>query len=735
MKLLSKALFIICLASLAATFGLGFSYSSFITPLHSKGELSGIHSDRWLEDGATLTLNNLASRGNRLLISLNTWRPIEPAIINVSVCGNPASSFTVSTDEPYTIFLTGECQPRIVKFKVENPIPPKQGETRKLGSQVNFLKVTSRLGVPIVSTDLLLKGTIVIALISGLASYFGLLSLFIVPILSIAALWASPNLSLDQPFSLALFVGAILIGLIAHFEFKTERARVFITSPNTLLSALLCLVLLLAAGLRFYGIDFGLPYNFHPDEVPKFNAIERMRAHGDLNPRYFLHPSILLYSTYFSNFVRQLLFPTPNWSETLILSGRIASASAGIASVYLTYLIGRRLFNPWAGIFGAAILAVSPLHITCSRYVKEDSILTFFILLTTYLVVRSAKDNKPKLLYLAGIAAGAAASTKYSGILAFFLLFGAPWIKSSLKSNSWNPDKTYLKALLFALIAVPVGFVLFSPYTVLDLQTFLADIASEKEHMGRGHMVTIDAWSQFWMYHFYRSIIPGISAIAGFLGVAGLSYLTAKRHPVHLYIVAAFLLFYLPAEFVNAKPAPQPERYILPTLPFLAIATGLFIEAIISRSRVLGFILILLSTTIPLYRSITLASEIYPDTRLQMRDWMIQNLPKGSTVVMDWKPYNPSFKEDEFKVIYIPREDIISNLRISNLKSLSADYIVLSSLYYGRFFDQPNAEPAFREVFRKVFSTFTTVKTFEANHGTYGFHNPKLTLLDLKISK
>ncbi len=724
MKLLLKSLFLLGLAFLAAIYGLGLSYSGFITPLHSRGELSGIHSDRWLEDGATVTLDNLSTRGNRLLVSFNTWRPTEPAKISAYVCDNLASSFTVTTEEPYTVYLTGDCNPRVVKFKVENPIPPKPGETRSLGSQVKFFKVTSSLGVPVVSAELLIKVSTVIVLIAALASYFNLLAAVLCIGLSILIIWASPNLALEQPFSFSLFISAVLIGLILHSQSRNKKTQIFISTPTLLLG----LVIIIAASLRFYGINFGLPSNFHPDEVPKFNAIERMRAYGDLNPRYFLHPSVLLYTTYFSNFLRQLIFPTPNWSETLILSGRYASAIAGIASVYLTYAIGRKLFNPWAGLFGAAILAVSPLHITCSRYVKEDSILTFFILLTTFLVVKSAKDNTPKLLYLAGITAGAAASTKYSGILSFFLLFGAPWIRS----NSWNPDKKYIKALSFALIAVPVGFVLFSPYTVLDLPTFLKDIASEKEHMGRGHMVMIDAWSQFWMYHFYRSILPGISILAGCLGIAGLSYLTAKKAPTSLYVVAAFLLFYLPAEFVNAKPAPQPERYILPTLPYLAIAAGLCLEAVLARWRALGIALSLATILIPLNRSVTLASEIYPDTRTQMRDWMVQNLPKGSTVVMDWKPYNPPLSDDYFKVIYLPREDIISNLRISQLKTLDGDYLVLSSLYYGRFFDQPNAEPAFREVFRKVLSGFSTVKVFEAKHGTYGFHNPKLTLLDLK---
>jgi hypothetical protein len=56
----------------------------------------------------------------------------------------------------------------------------------------------------------------------------------------------------------------------------------------------------------------------------------------------------------------------------------------------------------------------------------------------------------------------------------------------------------------------------------------------------------------------------------------------------------------------------------------------------------------------------------------------------------------------------------------------------LSSLFYNRYFSQPEGEPILRQRFREVFQRVPIVAQFEAESGTYGFHNPTLTLFSLK---
>jgi hypothetical protein len=99
---------------------------------------------------------------------------------------------------------------------------------------------------------------------------------------------------------------------------------------------------------------------------------------------------------------------------------------------------------------------------------------------------------------------------------------------------------------------------------------------------------------------------------------------------------------------------------------------------------------------------------------------------------MDWKPYCPNFHGQTFEVVHIPRADIMEGLDNRALKESGADYLILSSLFYDRYFSQPDAVPAFRQRIREVFNRLPVVARFEAPSGTYGFHNPTLTLFSLK---
>jgi hypothetical protein len=134
----------------------------------------------------------------------------------------------------------------------------------------------------------------------------------------------------------------------------------------------------------------------------------------------------------------------------------------------------------------------------------------------------------------------------------------------------------------------------------------------------------------------------------------------------------------------------------------------------------------------PLLRSALLAREVANDTRDQLASWMKENLPHGSKVLMDWKPYCPTFHGEYFDVQHIPRARIILELNVNELKRSGADYLVLSSLFYNRYFSQPNAEANLRQRFRDVFQKVPVIKQVEAPSGPYGFHNPTLTLFSLK---
>lgn len=695
----------------------------------------GIHNDGWLRDEATVSIDGFSTVANVVELSFSPIRLAGegPPRVSVSVCGGTPVEVEIRNRDPHPFAVPSGCSPLSITVKPLNSFVIHEGASdRTVCAQVHGLKITSALGFPIFSFGMLLESFLAMALLA-LCAYWapGQARALRVPsaLLALAAAAAMLLLGTVEPdkyaplyvFSTALLAGMALLGACRPEESSGERSLPIVW---------LFVVVALGASLRFYGIDFGLPAHFHPDEVPKVNAIMRMVEQKTWNPQYFLHPSLLLYSTYGMTKLLHLLGVEWGFRDAAYLGGRLVSATAGTLSIALTFEIGRRLVSRNAGLLAAAFLAVFPLHVTCSRYLKEDALLTFVVLSCVLATVVAVQSKRRWVLLVAGLLAGATAGTKYSGILLAVVPASAPW----LASRSWKPEVRWIPWAIAAVCLAPLGFLATTPFAFLDSAKFLKDFAAESHHMQTGHTNTIDPWSQLWMYHFYRSILPGMTPLLAVASVLGMGMLLRRAKIEGLFIVAVAVLFYLPAEFVKAKPAPQPERYIVPCLPFLAISLA-YLSISLGRSLRLrhGAILCgLVLLAAPLSRTLSLAADLKDDTRVQMAAWMRQHIPAGSRVLMDWKPYCPQLEGSAFKVEHIERARIIPELDPVVLRTSGADYLVLSSLFYARYFNQPESSPTLRQRIRDVFQMVPVVAQYRAPSGVYGFHNPVLTLFSLK---
>jgi 4-amino-4-deoxy-L-arabinose transferase-like glycosyltransferase len=731
-----KVLLLISLSIVCASLGLGVAYTHYSSLLH-RGELfRGIARDGWITDDASGGFSQLANIGNRLELEFNTWRPpVSPSHIEVFVCDQSAGDYLISAGTKLAISLAYDCPDKTLRFEVINPFQGSATDTRPLGAQLVNAKVTSDLGIALVDPFLVLRVGLMVALAAALLACvatgrFRAVVAIAVPILSALMLSESHKLDLTDLFWVWITSVAIGSGYLISSHIGNDSTST--ASPNKslrLFRALITALIFLGAAIRFYGINFGLPHNFHPDEVPKVNAIMQMIASDTLNPRYFLHPSLLLYCTYFMNSVLHWTIYDGDFRSTAFLAGRFVSAIAGTASIYLTYAIARRFIPQTYALLAAAMLAFSPLHITSSRYLKEDALLLFFILCCVAAVVRAAKEDDWRFLCLGAVCAGLAGSTKYSGILSIGILGCAPW----LRSQRFIPDARFLKLTIAASPLVPIALLCASPYIIFDHPKFLSDFNYEREHMVRGHTEAIDAWSQFWMYHLRRSISVGIGEITTLVALMGVGLILWRRKIDDLFILGLLLAFYLPAELVRSKPAPQPERYIYPCLPFIAICAANFLASLRQKiSTKLILCIACLALAGPLWRSIRLAEDVKNDTRVIAAKWIEENLPHGSKILLDWQPYGPHLPADKFDVSIITRKRLASDFSPRALKQSGADYLVLSTLFYQRYFTQPRSNTMFRDRFSAVFQQLPIIKEFTPHFDSYGFHTPTLTVFSLK---
>lgn len=156
----------------------------------------------------------------------------------------------------------------------------------------------------------------------------------------------------------------------------------------------LILVLLLAGVLRLWNLS-SFPAGFNADEASiGYNAYSLLETgkdeYGTSFPLVFksfgdFKPGLYFY--FVMPFIKIL-----GLSEMAV---RLPSALFGIATIFLVYLLGKKIFkNETVGLLSGLLLAISPWHLQFSRGGWESNVATFFITLGVYLFLLSLEKSK-----------------------------------------------------------------------------------------------------------------------------------------------------------------------------------------------------------------------------------------------------------------------------------------------------------------------------------------------------
>jgi len=372
----------------------------------------------------------------------------------------------------------------------------------------------------------------------------------------------------------------------------------------------------LALALRVWGVGFGLPMaEARPDELTI--AYQAMKfGSGDLNPHSFNYPSLHKYVTF-------VLFGV--WYAVGKLAGLYASQEEFLRSFFLADAPFRLLMRLWSvgmgtlgvalllrgpgGVYAAALLAVHALHVRDSHFGVTD--VTMVTLATAAVLACDRLREAPsgRRLVFAAVLAGLATSTKYNaGLLCVPLALAAG-----------TPQRVCAAAGLMV-----AAFLVGTPYAVLDARTFAADLAYEARHLSEGHLVDI---GDGWRHH--ATTLWGTSGPAFvFLAAAGLFF--APR----LGWRRAAVLYSFPLVYFAAIGRGETAffRYILPVVPFLAMAAG-ELCAYVPRKGAGPLLLAVaaLPTAVAAVQSDRLLAA--GDTREAMGAWIEANVPAEATLV------------------------------------------------------------------------------------------------------
>lgn len=160
-------------------------------------------------------------------------------------------------------------------------------------------------------------------------------------------------------------------------------------------------------------------------------------------------------------------FPIPPYLQESVF--RIPSVLFGTATVFVTYLIGKKLFDRKTGLIAATLIATAPLHIYYSQEARMYMMAAFMASLSFYFFISILK--KDTLVNWAGFV-GSTALMLYTDYLPYFLI---PTYIIYLFIRRKNIKKPTLRAFTPAFILITV---LLLPWLVLLPQQLIVGLSS-----------------------------------------------------------------------------------------------------------------------------------------------------------------------------------------------------------------------------------------------------------------
>jgi len=139
---------------------------------------------------------------------------------------------------------------------------------------------------------------------------------------------------------------------------------------------------------------------------------------------------------------------------TSLWVGRVFGILVGVLSVFLTYRIGRRVFDRRIGLVAAAIQAIFPMHLYFEGELLLDPLFTLLLQLAVDRVLVWWDLRKTREIFVAGLLFGLAAITRPTALV--LLLPVALLLMAGLKM--WRPIAVHIVVLVVgvALVVLPV---------------------------------------------------------------------------------------------------------------------------------------------------------------------------------------------------------------------------------------------------------------------------------------
>jgi 4-amino-4-deoxy-L-arabinose transferase-like glycosyltransferase len=248
------------------------------------------------------------------------------------------------------------------------------------------------------------------------------------------------------------------------------------------------------------------------------------------------------------------------------LTAALPAAVSGIAGVAVTFLLGRRLFGPGAGLLGAIVLATTSGYFSLARAVLADMTMTLFILCSVWAFWSAVETSASgiRAMIVCYVCLGLALSTKGPAGLTPLLAFAA----FLLAEGGWRGLRRLrlpMGIAIVALIASPWAIAFALQREASYVQTVLRD-----DYLGP-HVAMWEGVREL----FFAAGPLGVKFLPWSLFLPAALYFgcrdadAATRRAFRFLICWAFAYVVVITLMTHKR-----ERYLLPVYPAVALMVG-----------------------------------------------------------------------------------------------------------------------------------------------------------------
>jgi YYY domain-containing protein len=382
---------------------------------------------------------------------------------------------------------------------------------------------------------------------------------------------------------------------------------------------LLIFILVIAAGLRFYNLNWDNGIFAHPDErstvafyAPTIHWPEDTSTLFDprastLNPLWDVNNQSRRSYTY-GHFPLYLLVFTANvfndmaqYADTLPFElspettqffntsltthgfariGRGLMALADLAIVFLIFLLGQRLYGVWGGLLAAALSTFTVLQVQLAHFFAVDPMSTTFTLLAIYGAILLYHRHSVSAAILTGAGIGLAVASKFSALpIAVTPIIAGYLATRHYVQHEADSARLTTRMVGLALLSLVVSFVVFavtSPFVLLDFENFKIAVLDEQGNMvsGVADFPFTRQYRHTWPYFYFiwQQLRWGMGWPLGLLSFAGLIWviikaIRGKAQAGEWIILWWIILYFVPTGLFLAKFM----RYMIPIVPLFTL--------------------------------------------------------------------------------------------------------------------------------------------------------------------